>query len=272
MSNPKTIGMVSLGDRPASLDAIMTLWDELADFDAARIDDALNHLLASLCLLVDAQNATWMGAVHMTDIVPGDPVHGWRPRAIHHLRPSQPHDDAAREQAKQLEQGSVDETTVRNVALAGRFRANRLVDLVPEAWFDSAYFHAYYRGIGHEDAIWAAFPINEDAESYFGIFRDGEHPRFTVEERETVAYALRGIKWFHRQQMLGRGLLVASSPLTPVERCVLQGLLTGLSEKQIAAAQSHSYHTAHEYVTAIYRKFGVNNRAALMSLWLGKAS
>lgn len=64
----------------------------------------------------------------------------------------------------------------------------------------------------------------------------------------------------------------ASSPLTPVERQVLQSLLTGLSEKAIASAQSQSYHTTHEYVTSIYRKFGVNNRAALMALWLGKSS
>ena len=51
----------------------------------------------------------------------------------------------------------------------------------------------------------------------------------------------------------------------------LRGLLTSLSEKQIASELGQSYHTTHEYVTAIYRKFGVNNRAALMALWLGKA-
>jgi len=47
--------------------------------------------------------------------------------------------------------------------------------------------------------------------------------------------------------------------------------LTGLPEKEIAAAQGHSYHTTHEYVSAIFRKFGVSNRSALMALWLGRA-
>jgi len=252
-------------------DRIHLLWDELADFDAARPDDALNHLMAGLCQLVDAQNASWIGAVRMPDIIPGDPAHGWRPRAFHFLAPSRPLDEKTLEQAKQLELGSIDETTIRNVALAGKFRANRLADMVPESWFDGDYYRIYYLGVDHRDGIWAGIPINEDAECYFGIFRDNAHPRFTPEERDLVAYALRGLKWFHGRQMLGRGLMVASAPLTATEREVLGGLLSGLSEKQIAAERSQSHHTTHEYVSNIYRKFGVRNRSALMALWLGKA-
>jgi DNA-binding NarL/FixJ family response regulator len=48
--------------------------------------------------------------------------------------------------------------------------------------------------------------------------------------------------------------------------------LTGLPEKQIAEELGRSYHTIHEYVSAVFRKFGVNNRAALMALWLGQTS
>lgn len=253
-------------------DRIHALWDDLADFDAARVDAALDHLLASLCELVAAQNAMWFGAVRMADIMPGDPVHGWRPHTIRHLHPSRPRETVAKEQARNLEQGSVDITTIRNAALAGTFRANRLIDLVPESWFDSEYYQLCYRDVGYEDAIWAGFPINEDVEVYFGILRDIGHPRFSAAERDTVAYALRGLKWFHRRQVLGHGLLAASSPLTPTERSVLQSLLTGQSEKQIAAAMGKSYHTTHEHVSSLFRKFDVKNRAGLMALWLGKAT
>ncbi len=253
-------------------DRVHDLWDRLADFDSARLDAALDHLLESLCGILGAQNAAWIGAVRMTDILPGDPVHGWRPRAIRHLRPSPPLAEASKEQVRKLEKGSVDATTIRNVALAGTFRVNRLADLVPASWFDSDYYHAYYRGVGHEDAIWAGFPVNEDAEAYFGIFRDAAHGPFDPDDCEAVAYVLRGLKWFHRLQLLGHGLLVARTPLTPTERNILQGLLTGLSEKQIAAAQGQSPHPAHEHVSNIFRKFGVGNRAALMALWLGKAA
>ena len=251
---------------------IHRLWDELADFDASRSDDALDYLLAALCAIVDAQNANWMGALRMAHILPGDPVQGWRPHVVRFLHPSRPLKDKVKEQVKSLEQGSVDETTVRNVALAGTFRVNRLADLVPEAWFDSAYYQCYYSGVGHADAIWAAVPVNGDAEAHLGIFRDAQHARFSTEDCRTVAYALRGLKWFHRQQMLSHGALVAGTPLTPVERQILHWLLTGQSEKQIAAAQGQSYHTTHEYVSGIFRKFGVTNRAGLMALWLGKGA
>ena len=254
-----------------SNDYIHTLWDELADFDAASSDEALAHRMAGICQLVDAQNVNWIGTVRMADILPGDPVHGWRPRYVHFLHPSAQIDASVKEQAKNLELGSVDETTILNVALAGTFRANRAVDLAP-GWLESDYCRRYFTAFGLKDVIWAGVPLNADAECYFGVFRDGDHPRFTRDERDLVANALRGLKWFCRQQMLSHGLTVATLPLTVTEREVLGGLLGGLSEKQIAAARQQSPHTTHEYVTNIYRKFCVNNRAALMALWLGQAS
>ena len=250
---------------------IHTLWDELADFDAARADESLKHLLTGLCQVANAQNAVWFGTIRMIDLLP-DPVHGWRPRCFSFLHPSAPHEESAKQQSDNLDQGGVDITAIRNVDLAGTFRANRIVDLVSEEWFESDYYHRHYKQMGNADAIWAGIPVNEDAECYFGIFRDARHPRFTAEDRDLVAYTLRGLKWYCRRQMLSRGLMVASTPLTATERQVLDGLLTGLSEKQIAAARHQSAHTTHEYVTNIYRKFGVRNRAALMAFWMGKAS
>jgi DNA-binding CsgD family transcriptional regulator len=160
---------------------------------------------------------------------------------------------------------------IRIVAMSGNYRACRLCDVMSDEWFDTHFYQDYYLGCGHRDAVYVAFPINEDAESYFGLFRATGQLPFTAEERDMLAYALRGIKWFHRQLLLSHGLLVASTPLTPVERQVLQGLLTGLAEKEIAVAQGQSYHTTHKYVVSIFRKFGVSNRAALMALWLGRA-
>lgn len=67
--------------------------------------------------------------------------------------------------------------------------------------------------------------------------------------------------------------MVAAAPPTQAERRVLQGLLTESTEKQIAAEVGHSPHTTHGYVSSIYRKFGVvNNRSALMVLWLGNGA
>jgi DNA-binding CsgD family transcriptional regulator len=260
---------MAASDDPA--EHIHALWDDMAGFEAAQQDLALKHLLSKLCAMVDAQNASWVCAVRLPVMVPNDPVNGWRPRLTNHLRPSPLLHAAVREQTRLVEDGNLDLSTLRNVSLAGQFRANRLIDLVPEEWFESDYYRAFYLGMGHGDAIWAGCPVNADAEVYFGLYRGVDRPRFTTAERDMAAAALRGLKWFHRNQLLSHGLLVAAAPLTAVERNVLQGLLGGEPEKQIASALGHSYHTTHEYVAAIYRKFGVNNRAMLMALWLGKA-
>lgn len=256
---------------PAIRERIHTIWDTLADFDAAKVDEALAFLQTKLCELIDAQNADWIGVVRLCAIVPGDPVGGWRPPVIRVLRHNEKFLAAVKEQTRNLERGIVNDVVIRIVGMSGNFRACRLCDVMSAEWFDSPFYQSYYQDCGHRDAVYVAFPVNEDSESWFGLFRATGQPPFTAEERDTLAYALRGIKWFHRQLLLSHGLLVASTPLTTVERQVLQGLLTGLAEKEIAAAQGQSYHTTHEYVSAIFRKFGVSNRAALMALWLGRA-
>ena len=255
--------------RKEDLEQIHVLWDRLADFKAADADAALEHLMTALCQLIDAQNVSWIGAVRLDRTFADDPILGWRIRHVRFLHTFPSHNEAVKEQIKGLEQGDrVDDTTVRNAALAGTFRANRLCDLVPQEWFGSDYYHRYYRNFGHSDAIWAAFPVNPDAESYFGIMRSIGHEPFSVEERDTVAYALRGIKWFHRRVMLSHGLLVATSPLSPAERKVMHLLLTGMAEKEIAQQLELAVSTTHQHVTSIFRKFNVGSRAALMSLWL----
>ena len=254
----------------ATRERIHGIWDKLADFDAAQVDGALTFLLHSLCALVGAQNADWFGVVRLPDSLPGDPVHGWRPPVVHYLHPTEKLLATVKDQTRKLEQGIANDIVVRMVEMSGGFRACRLCDIAPAGWFDSAFYREYYLDCGHEDAIYIAFPVNEDAESYFGLFRATGQPPFSPAERNAAAYALRGIKWFHRQILLSHGLLIAEKGLTPVERRVLKNLLTGLAEKQIAAELGQTHNTTHEYVSAIYRKFGVGNRAALMALWLGR--
>lgn len=255
-----------------SMDFVHVLWDELSDFDAARSDEALDYLMGKLCTLVGAWNVIWVGAVRMSVSSPNDPVKGWRPRSVHHLHPSPPLGETSKELTEKVDRGIVDVSLVRNTEGAGTFRANRLRDIVGPEWFESPYYRIYYLGLGTADAIWVEFPVNKDAESVFGVYRSPDSPPFTETERDVVAYTLRGIKWFHRQLMLSHGLLVAKAPLTQAEQRVLHLLLTGRSEKVIAAECERSYHTVHECVTGVLRKFGVNSRAELMALWLGNSS
>jgi len=257
---------------PKISEQIYALWDELADFDAAQTEASRTRLLEGLCSLAGAQDATWIGAVRMGDPMPGDPVGGWRPKVFHYLRDPATRTRINKPRIEALESRQVDATIIRNVSMAGRFRVNRLVDLVDGTWFDGDYYRSYYLGFGHHDAIWVGIPINEDAESYFGLYRAIGTPAFSESDCAVVGHALRGITWFHRQQMLGEGLHVASEPLTPLERRVLQGLLQGLMDKEIAAELGQSPYTAQEYVKRIFRKYGVSSRTALMALWLGRTN
>jgi DNA-binding CsgD family transcriptional regulator len=93
--------------------------------------------------------------------------------------------------------------------------------------------------------------------------------RFSAHDSALAAHTLRGIKWFHRQLLLGHGLVAAQRPLTASERRVVRLLLTEQTEKEIAQSLGLGFDTTHKRVTEIYRKFGVRSRTGLMALWLG---
>ena len=249
---------------------IQSFWDEMVDFDTADPDEALRHLLLFLCADLQAQNAFWMVAIRMQEAAPNDPALGWRPRVFEHLYPSSKLKKRARRELARIDQGQVDITTARTVAQAGSWRANRLVDLVESDWFKSDFYKTHYLAHDQADAIWCGCPINRDVEIYFAVHRTKNQPYFTAEERDRAAKILRQLKWFYRNLLLSHGLGVATELLSDKERAVLKGLLTGKTEKDIAAGLNNSPHTIHIHVKSIYRKFGISSRSSLISLWLNK--
>jgi DNA-binding CsgD family transcriptional regulator len=156
----------------------------------------------------------------------------------------------------------------------GRFRVHALskgmVDL--DAYRQSQIYDYYFRQQGIVDRIWIMFPVNDDSESCFCFDRFKDHPEFDDREIKMAAEALRGIKWFHRQLLLCRGLGVAKESITPAECGIVRELLTGASEKEIAARLNLTPASAHQYAVRIYRKFGVHGRSEFMALWLGTRS
>lgn len=250
---------------------IHTLWDELAEFDAAQTEEARAHLLTRLCELTKAQNATWICTVRMGDAQPGDAAMGWRPRVYKHLRQNAGFETTADIHAALVDKGHIDPLTLCNLKRAGNYRVNTLEELAPEGWFEDRFYEVFYRANGYRDAIWAVIPVNQDAEMHFGFYRSVSEAPFSAEDKETISYALRSLKWLYRLLFLAEGIGVVSAPLTPAEQRVLQGLLQGLKEKEIAAAAGLSPHTAHDHVKSIFRKYGVSSRASLMALWLGAA-
>jgi DNA-binding CsgD family transcriptional regulator len=260
------------GDPPPDTRAcIHRLWDELADFGLADVDGALNHLLGAISSLVQADTASWLGAVRLLHD-DTDPMLGWRPRATRYLHTT-PQDAAFNSRAmKDLQKGYLDESVLAHVRQAGTFRAHVIRELVTPAWFESSWYEYGYEARGYVDALMVVFPLQDSTEAYYGFLRKDPPGLFAEEQRRIAAYAIRGLKWFHLRVMLSHGLPVASDPLTPSERRVAGLLMTDLTEKQIAARLDLTPATTHKYISDIFRKFGVSGRPGLTALWMGGGS
>jgi DNA-binding NarL/FixJ family response regulator len=92
---------------------------------------------------------------------------------------------------------------------------------------------------------------------------------FSRAEAALAGEAARGVPDLHRRLFLNCGLLIGDKLLSPTERAVLKELLSGDTEKAIAATLNQRFATLHGYVKALYARFGVNSRPELMALWLG---
>lgn len=245
------------------------LWDELADFEDGQSEQAARHLMMRLCDMLNVSNATWGGAIRVSGESGNDPLLGWRVAAMHQLHaPSSTSENSHFKEILELwDKREIDISFLLPMRGVGTFRTYSFRRELPPEWFESSFYQAFYGSVGTFDSLFIGFPFNEDAESHFGFYSSR---MFTDEEIAVLTYALRGIKRFHRQLMLGHGLLMASSPLTPTERKVLQLLLTEASEKQISDQIAIAVSTVHSHVVCIFRKFGVRSRAGLMSLWLNR--
>lgn len=248
-------------------EAVHRIWDDLSDFEVPRSAKAAAHLMAALCAASGAWNATWAGAIRLQDETGADPLAGWRVGVVQALHPVAPHPDEThfKDILEIWDRREIDPSFLLPIRGVGTFRTYSFRRELPEDWFSSPFYRRHYEAVGTRDAVFVAFPINADCESHFGFY---SHRTFTDTEIAHLAYALRGIKWFHRTLLMTNGLLMASAPLTPGERRVLQLLLTKASEKEIARQTGVAPSTAHQHVTRIFRKFAVRSRAELMSLWL----
>lgn len=61
------------------------------------------------------------------------------------------------------------------------------------------------------------------------------------------------------------------SRVSVTQRPILQLLVAGLSEADIARSIHRSPHTVHDHIKSIYAALGVSSRFELLQLWVGKA-
>jgi DNA-binding CsgD family transcriptional regulator len=249
---------------------VYALWDQLADFSVADGDAALTHLLSALRTMLSARNVLWGVLVRLPSPKRTDPLLGWRPRLVRVLDPIPAVAASVQKQYDTLWSGNVDLSQILSASGDEPFRVRLLFEALPPEWFEGEHYRRHYLDVGFADSISVRIALNDDVRIRLFVFRDAQAPRFSAHDGQRLGFTMRGLRWFHRQQLLSHGLLIADAALTPAERRVLLALLDGHAEKEIAQKFDQSPNTTHFHVKSIYAKFGVRNRATLAALWLGK--
>jgi DNA-binding CsgD family transcriptional regulator len=133
------------------------------------------------------------------------------------------------------------------------------------SWYRSPAFNEYRRKAHVDHQLTSMSQISrQGAISMLVVHR-------SVGERNFSAREQRLLHFFHQEltPLIGRALVSATEP-TPNDlsrrlRQTLSCLLEGDSEKQVAVRLGLSHATTHQYVTALYRRFGVHTRAQLLA-------
>ncbi|NVJ06373.1 hypothetical protein HUW63_14150 [Myxococcus sp. AM001] len=161
---------------------------------------------------------------------------------------------------------------------AGRLRSACREELVSDQeWYSHPHVAEWGRGMGYDDILVSAVPLGAGASAYLVATRPWGDRRFGERERERELLELlfRSASWCYRSWLEpqhdtqgGLRLDGVRSHLPPRHRAILEQLLTGRSEKQIAASTGLSLRTTHKYIEYVYRAFAVSSRAELMALWV----
>jgi DNA-binding CsgD family transcriptional regulator len=146
----------------------------------------------------------------------------------------------------------------------------RRSDLVAsDTWYASALHNELHRPGRLDDVLLSARFVGSKGVSVLLFKRAAGDRPFSPEQRE-ILHLFRGESdWMFRPQ--SDPLPDVTEQLTRREQDTLRLLLTGGSEKEIAARLGISPHTVHDYVKRLYRKHGVTSRAALMAQRRGGA-
>jgi DNA-binding CsgD family transcriptional regulator len=196
---------------------------------------------------------------------------GWFVRPEHPLEPvsaysvtAEPGPDEAFREYHRTGQSGNDPIYTAIQRLPGRQITRTRRQLVPDAaWYGSP--AAEYRRMGGIDhVLTSVFQVADDgAVSDIALNRAIGDRDFTPREQRLVAF-------FHAELgRLIRGPLVSAiepgvEHLSPRLHQTLACLLEGDSEKRVAARLRLSPTTVHQYVTDLYRRFGVQSRAQLL--------
>ncbi len=138
-------------------------------------------------------------------------------------------------------------------------------------WYRSAHFNDYHRVSEVDQIIQSLYRLPDGRVNVICLMRALGDPPFSARDR-------RMLHLFHHELGPMIGPTLARAPAAPIPdlsprlRQTLDCLLSGQSEKRTAELLGISQATAHQYITALYRHYGVHSRAQLLARWVAPES
>ncbi|TXD35206.1 helix-turn-helix transcriptional regulator [Lujinxingia vulgaris] len=151
---------------------------------------------------------------------------------------------------------------------AGLFRVLLREDLIEARAWDQTPSGEMLEMLGSGDRMIGALPCSETVEIVIGVDRAIGQPVFNHDDQLALARFMERCGPYLVRVLMSHGLLSHQAPLTPRERECYELLLDSLTEREIAEVMGLTPRSAHQYVSRIYQKLGLNSRAQLMSEWL----
>lgn len=150
---------------------LFKLWDELSEYQLLETEAALEYLLESLCIWLQADDGFWMPAIRPNPYAEGGGLRAgmedacFRRKMLSIPKPAAP-------SAGPIDIGMTTEALIQT---AGKFRYYRYSDgfLDVKAFEPTEHYRPYDASRGVTDRICVLFPLNEDAESIFCFDRMG---------------------------------------------------------------------------------------------------
>ena len=151
---------------------------------------------------------------------------------------------------------------------AGRVAVRTRRQLIADRdWYGAAYYELYHRAVGTDHCLVSPLRLSDGALCMITLHRTAGERDFSPRERRLLL-----LVHDEASRLIGTALTRASSDplagLSPRVRETLSCLLDGDGEKQAAARMGLSVPTVHQYVTALYRHFGVASRAELLARFI----
>jgi len=137
-----------------------------------------------------------------------------------------------------------------------------------QEWYGSEYFTDYYGPCGFDDYVKTLWPLGRGRVVTISANRQARDRPFTEEDRNLLGV--------FQEQCVRLEAAQAPEPdgprLTRRQREVLDALLRGASEKEVAWDLKISRETVHTHVKSIYLAYGARSRGELLARFVSRAA